>query len=125
VHLIHRHTSGRLPTSTFDLVDDAGNVVGFCQIRHCPSHRAGLPPEAGNHVYYEIAEHHRGRGYGEVLMRLALAEAKRIGLEKVRVLVDDDNPASRHIVEAIGAVRLRGFRGQDGTACHLFEVPVR
>jgi predicted acetyltransferase len=73
--LVHRDTSGPLPTSTFDLVNDAGEVVGFAQIRHRPSASADLPPEAGNHVYYQVAEAHRGRGYGKALMGLTLAEA--------------------------------------------------
>ena len=32
--LVHRGTPGRLPTSSFDLVDDAGDVLGFAQLRH-------------------------------------------------------------------------------------------
>jgi predicted acetyltransferase len=125
VQLIHRSTSGPLPTSRFDLVDDEGHVLGFCQVRHRPSHSKDLPPEAANHIYYEITEPYRGRGYGKVLMGLALAEAKRIGLDKVRLMVVDDNPVSRHIIEAHGAIWLRDFVCKQGERYHLYEVELR
>jgi hypothetical protein len=81
--LVHRDTSGRLPTSSFDLVDDAGHVLGFAQLSHRPSGNADLPPEAGNNIYYEVSEAHRGRGHGKVLLRLVLIEVRRIGLPHV------------------------------------------
>jgi predicted acetyltransferase len=122
VKLIHRYTSGRLPTSSFDLVDDDGRVLGFCQVRHRPSCNAALPSEAGNNIYYEIEEAHRGRGYGKALMGLALTEARRIGLEKVRLTCVDDKPASRLIIESHGGVLVRDFICKKGERYHLFEV---
>jgi predicted acetyltransferase len=122
MRLLHRNTSGPLPTSSFDLVNDTGEVIGFCQVRHRPSRNADLPSEAANHIYYEIAKAHRGRGYGKTLMGLALAEAKHIGLEKVRLTVDDDNPVSRHIIERHGADWVRDFVCRQGRRVHLFEI---
>jgi predicted acetyltransferase len=125
MHLVHRNTSGRLPTSSYDLLSDDGQVLGFCQVRHRPSHSADLPESAGNHLYYEIFEAHRGRGYGKELMALALEQARRAGLQHVRLTVDDDNPASRHIIESYGAVWLATFRREGGGDTHLFEVDLR
>jgi hypothetical protein len=67
VHLVHRATSGLLPTSTFNMVDEGGAVIGFAQVRHRASHSASLPPEAANHVYLQIAEPYRGQGHGKRL----------------------------------------------------------
>jgi predicted acetyltransferase len=122
MRLVHLHTSGPLPASSFDLVNDAGEVIGFTQIRHRPSCNADLPSEAANHIYYAIAEPYRGRGYGKVLMGLALDEARRIGLAKVRLTCLETNPVSRHIIESHGAVRLRDFICKRGDRYHLFEV---
>jgi predicted acetyltransferase len=118
--LVHLSTSGPLPTTSFNLVNDAGEVVGYAQVRHRPSHGADLPPEAANHIYYEIEPRHRG--HGKALMGLVLDEARRIGLTAVRLTVDDDNPASRHIIESHGAVWLGKFARGDGLSCDLFEV---
>jgi predicted acetyltransferase len=123
MHLVHRSTSGRLPTSDYDLVNDAGELVGYAQLRHRPSHSADLPPEAANHVYYEIAEAHRGQGYGKVLLRLVIAEARRIGLEAVRLTVDDSNPTSRHIIEGAGGVLIGEYvLLSTGEPRRLFEI---
>jgi predicted acetyltransferase len=120
--LVHRGTSGRLPTSSFDLVDDAGEVIGFAQLRHRPSCSDDLPTEAGNNIYYEISEASRGRGYGKALLRLVLDEARRIGLDRVRLTVDDSNPTSRHIVEGAGGVLVAEFTRTTGERCRLFEI---
>ncbi len=122
MRLVQRSTSGPLPTSTYNFVGDTGTVLGFCQVRHRPSCNRDLPPEAANHVYYEIGEPYRGVGYGKELMRLALAEARRIGLHHVRLTVLDDNPTSRHIIESHGAVWLRDFVCAQGRRYHLFEI---
>ena len=120
--LVHRNTSGPLPTSSFDLVDDAGEAIGYAQLRHRPSCNDDLPPEAGNHVYYEIAEALRGRGHGKALLALVLAEARRIGLERVRLTVTEDNPTSRHIVEGAGGQLVAEFTARTGELYRLFEI---
>jgi predicted acetyltransferase len=122
MRLVHRGTSGPLPTSSFDLVDDAGKIVGFAQLRHLPSCNRDLPPEAGSHLFYTIAEPHRGQGHGKVLLRLLLDEARRIGLERVRLTVTDDNPTSRHIIEDAGGVLVGEFTARTGELYRLFEV---
>jgi predicted acetyltransferase len=103
-------------------VNDAGEVLGFCQVRHRPSHNADLPPEAGNHIYYEIAKAHRGKGYGKALMGLALAEARRIGLDRVRLTCLADSPVSEHIIRSAGAVWLQDFVCRKGEHYCLFEI---
>jgi predicted acetyltransferase len=120
--LVHRSTSGPLPTSSYDLVDDAGRVLGFAQLRHRPSCNPDLPPEAANHIYYEIAEPHRGQGHGKTLLRLVLIEARHIGLKRVRLTVTDDNATSRHIVEGAGGQLVGEFTSRTGETYRLFEV---
>jgi predicted acetyltransferase len=122
MQLVHLGTSGPLPTSSFNLVIETGEVVGYAQLRHRPSCSAELPPEAANHVYYEIAEAHRGQGHGKTLLRLVLDEARRIGLDRVRLTVTDDNPASRHIVEGAGGVLAGEFNSRDREIYSLFEI---
>jgi predicted acetyltransferase len=122
VRLVHRSTSGSLPTSSVDLLDDAGDVIGFAQLRHRPSCNADLAPEAANHIYYQVAELHRGQGYGKALLRLLLDEARRIGLDRARLTVADDNPTSRHIIEDAGGQLVAEFTARTGELYRLFEV---
>lgn len=121
MELVHRETAGRLPTSTFDLVRE-GAVIGFTQIRHRPSHSRELAPEAANHIYYEVAEPHRGQGYGRALLTLALQEAKRLGLSSVRLTCTTENIASQRVIGGCGANLLKAVMSSDGTKFLLFEV---
>jgi predicted acetyltransferase len=124
MRLVHRIThQDRMPTSDYDFLDDAGEVVGFAQLRHRPSCSADLPPEAANNVYYEIAPAHRGRGHGKTLLALVLVEARRIGLDRVRLAVDDRNTTSRHIIESAGGQLVNEFARTTGELCRLFEIP--
>jgi predicted acetyltransferase len=111
-----------LPTASFDFVDSAGEVIGFAQLRHRPSCNDDLPPEAGNHVYYEVFEQNRGQGHGKVLLRLILIDARRIGLQRVRLTVTDDNPTSRHIVQGAGGQLVGEFTARTGELYRLFEI---
>jgi predicted acetyltransferase len=121
--LVHLKTEGRLPTSSYSLVADDREVIGYAQLRHRPSHSEDLPPEAANHAYYEVAEAHRGRGHGKALLRLVLDEARRIGLDRVRLTVDDRNTTSRHVVESAGGALVGEFMSAaTGEPCRLFEL---
>jgi RimJ/RimL family protein N-acetyltransferase len=65
---------------------------------------------------------YRGRGCGKTLLTLVLVEARRIGLERVRLTVTDDNPTSRHIVEKAGGVLAGEFTARTGELYRLFEI---
>ena len=125
MQFVHLKTQGRLPTSSYNLLADSGEVIGYAQLRHQPSQNADLPPEAGNHAFYTIAEPHRGQGHGKELLHLVLMEARRIGLERVRLTVMDDKPTSRHIVEGAGAILVGEFMSRTGERYRLFEIALR
>ena len=56
----------------------------------------------GGNITYEIRPTERRKGYGKEILRLALLEAKHIGLERVLITCDEDNVASKKIIEANG-----------------------
>ena len=99
-----REIAGKLPTSIFNLVDDKGSILGFVQVRHKVSAGMGVPKECASHIYYEVNPDKRGLGYGKILLKLALEEAQKIGLHPVIVTCDEDNLASKKIIESNGGV---------------------
>lgn len=103
VRLEHVQTGGRLPTSTFRLMD-GDSEIGMLQLRHRPSHAADVPPDFANHIYYEIAEPNRGRGYGKQILALGLMEAAELRMTEVVITVMRSNPASQRIIESNGGV---------------------
>ena len=123
MELVHRNTSGRLPTSTFVLRDD-GEDVGFVQIRHRPSHADDIPPECASHIYYEVREDRRQRGYGTTLLALGLQEARRLGLTELIVCCFESNPASKRVIEKNGGHLAGIFTASDQSRIykHMFNL---
>lgn len=54
------------------------------------------------HIGYMIRPSRRRMGYGTLILTLALPEAKALGLARVLVTCDEDNIASRKIIERHG-----------------------
>ena len=91
---------GYVPAAEFWLEDD-GMIVG------CVRLRLGLTPDLeneGGHVGYDVRPSARRRGYGTALLRLALVEARALGIGRVRVTCDDDNLGSIKVIERNGGV---------------------
>ncbi len=104
ISLRHIGTIGRLPTSCFDVINrDLDHPVGYVQVRHRPSVGLGMPPEVPNHIWYEIFEEKRNKGYGRQAFGLALQKAKKIGLDQVFVTCFVSNKFYRKIIESYGA----------------------
>ncbi|HIF5637030.1 TPA: GNAT family N-acetyltransferase [Vibrio parahaemolyticus] len=91
---------GYVPCSHFWLVDCQKAILGVIRVRHNIGNEF-LSLEAG-HIGYDIAPSFRGRGYGKQMLKLALPEAKRLGIEKALITADEDNYASRKVIEANG-----------------------
>lgn len=101
--LVLQNTSGPLPTSTYKLFDQNGEI-GFTQIRHRPSHSQDVPTDFASHIYYEIKPEYRNRGYGKKILELGLKEVRKIGLKEIVITCYDDNTASKKIIGANGRV---------------------
>lgn len=87
----------QVPSSTYWLMDD-GVPVGMGNLRH---RLTDALRERGGHIGYAVDGTLQGRGYGKALLRLLLAEARRIGItEELLVTVDPGNTASRRVAEA-------------------------
>lgn len=82
---------GEVRTSTFWLIDKE-EVVGVVRIRHQEIEYAG-------HIGYDISPRHRNTGYGFQILKLALKEAIKMGINDVIVTCDINNTASKKIIE--------------------------
>jgi predicted acetyltransferase len=84
-----------------------GRLVGFLSIRH---ELNDVLRELGGHIGYAIRPAERGKGYATAATALALAECRRLGIERVLVTCDDTNVASATVIERNGGV-LEDVRG--------------
>ena len=103
--------AGHVPGSTYWLVRDGEGrgrrgrrgqkILGTSNFRHALT--AALLHEGG-HIGYSIRPSARGRGYGTRQLALALAEARRRGIERALVTCDVDNVASARVIRGNGGV---------------------
>jgi predicted acetyltransferase len=76
-------------------------IIGMTQIRHTLNNYL---LDIGGHIGYSIAAEERRKGYGKAMLKLGLAEAKKLGLKKVLVSCQAENIASEKCITANGGV---------------------
>ena len=92
---------GKVPAHLFLLVaKSTGRILGAIQIRHRINHP--MLQAWGGHIGYGIRPGERGKGHGNQILRLALPEAKKIGIPSLLVSCDEDNIASAKVIEKNG-----------------------
>ena len=87
--------------STWLVADVDGAVVGRSSIRF--ELNASLLVEGG-HIGYAVRPNHRRRGHATEILRQSLVVARAGGVDRILVTCDDDNLASRGVIEANGGV---------------------
>ena len=74
-------------------------LVGMITIRHA------LTPfleRLGGHIGYSVAPDERGKGYATAMLRLALGECRKLGIERARVTCERENRASAAVIKKCG-----------------------
>lgn len=90
-----------LSTQFLAVRESDGRLVGMLQVRHYFNEY--LEKYSGN-IGYSVRPSERRKGYAKEMLRLALPYCKRIGLDRVMVGCEPDNPASRRTILANGGV---------------------
>lgn len=99
---------GFVPSTTFWYADGA-EYLGRIALRH------RLNPflrELGGHVGYDVRPSTRCRGHATAMLRGLLPYAAERGLGQVLVTCDEDNVASRKVIEACGGTLEDARRGK-------------
>ena len=92
---------GIVPQTCYWLVDSDGRLLGETHLRHF------LTPaleEEGGHIGYVIRPSERRKGYGTLILALALEKALARGLSRVLVTCDTENIGSARIIEKNGGI---------------------
>jgi predicted acetyltransferase len=104
--LISAHRSGQnVPPgwvpSTFELAVVEGKVAGRLSVRHALN---DFLLQRGGHIGYGVLPAFRRRGIGKRMLQRGLQITATLGIERVLVTCDEDNAASRRIIEGAGGV---------------------
>lgn len=90
----------KVPSSTYWLYIN-GKPVGVGKIRHFLTDKLR---EEGGHIGYAICPSERKKGYGTILLKKLLAEANKIGIDKVLLTIQNKNEYSLKVALANGGV---------------------
>ena len=95
-------SNGRVPDSTFFCLDiDTDTFVGAVNIRHYLNESLLLN---GGHIGDGVRPSRRGEGIATKMIGLALEECKKLGINKVLMVCDKENIASRRTIEKNGGI---------------------
>jgi predicted acetyltransferase len=108
---------------SYALFDD-DKEIGLLQIRLKPSHSPKVPNDFASHIYYEIKPIFRNKGYGRKILELGLQEVKKLGLGKVVLTCDENNRASRKIIETNGGIFKDDCVLLSGEKFLKYEIPI-
>jgi predicted acetyltransferase len=93
-----RRPDGRVPCTTLWYVEGA-DYLGRLAIRHRLN---AFLLEEGGHIGYDVRPTARRKGYATAMLRDALPVARELGIKQALVTCDDDNIASRKVIESAG-----------------------
>ena len=103
---------GKVPSSTFFLLDTERNILlGAVNIRH---YLNDYLLKYGGHIGDGIRPSERGKGYGTEMIRLALIECEKLGINKVLMVCDKDNIASAKTIINNGGILENEIIDDDG-----------
>lgn len=108
-----KEPEGRLvPDSVFFLLDvDRNRLLGAADIRHYLTDELLL---TGGHIGDGIRPSERRKGYGTELVRLALIECQKLGINTVLMTCDRENVASAKTIIRNGGVLENEVVNEDG-----------
>lgn len=111
---------GKVPQTTFWLLDDEGNLLGCSRLRHW------LTPEleqTAGHIGYDVPPMHRRQGFGTKLLALTLQKAEALGLSEVLLVCDEDNEGSERIIRSNGGrFDNAAYSADDGKIVHRYWI---
>lgn len=92
----------RVPSDCYWLVEEeSGYFIGEIHIRHRLNDALRL---RGGHIGYVIRCCEWNKGYGTLMLSLALEKVKECGMERVLCTCNDDNIASARVMEKNGFI---------------------
>ncbi|MCG3089353.1 GNAT family N-acetyltransferase [Sporosarcina cyprini] len=111
---------GWVPYSTFWLLKNK-RIIGAAVLRHGLNERL---VNTEGHISLGIRPSERGNGYGRVILSLALAELRKLGIERALVVCEEGNIPSERMIIRLGGERDVDFKERDGTVLRRYWISI-
>ena len=106
-------------TTLFLIEDD--EIIGAANIRHNLNKKL---KKIGGHVGYGIRKKHRGKGFGNKILKKSLDYLSRIGVQEALVTCTEDNEASAAVIKHNGGEEIESSTLEDGTVVRRFQIEI-
>ena len=111
---------GKVPTSVFFLLDEERDrLLGAVDIRHYLNE---FLLREGGHIGDGIRPSERRKGYGTEILRLALTECGKLGIDRVLVTCYKDNVGSAKAIQKNGGVLENEIVCADGAIMQRYWI---
>ena len=119
---VKKEAGGKVPDSVFFLLDEERDrLLGAIDIRHYLNE--DLLREGG-HIGDGIRPSERRKGYATEMIRLALIECRKLGIERVLMTCDRDNIASARSIVNNGGILENEFVNSEGVIEQRYWITV-
>lgn len=109
----------QVPQTLFFLKNSTGTILGAVSLRHYLNYTNIVD---GGHIGYGICPEYRGRGYGNIILELALKKLSAMGISNVLVTCDSDNVTSQKVILHNGGVLENQTYDEDGVAINRYWI---
>ena len=114
---------GKVPDSVFFLLDtERDKLLGAVNIRH---YLNDYLLREGGHIGDGIRPSERRKGYATEMIRLALTECRKLGIDKVLIVCDKDNIGSAKSIIRNGGILENEFVNSDGAVEQRYWITLR
>jgi predicted acetyltransferase len=115
-HRLGQNVSPGRVAASFELAIVEQRIAGRLSVRYALN---DFLLQQGGHIGYAVLPPFRGRGIGKRMLQRGLQITASLGIQRVLVTCDEDNAASRRIIESAGGVYESSHVGPD------VRVPIR
>lgn len=114
---------GLVPDSVFFLSDETNNkLIGAIDIRH---YLNDALLKNGGHIGDGIRPSERRKGYGTLIIKLALEECKKLNINKVLICCDKDNVGSAKTIINNGGILENEIVNDDLTITQRYWIEIK
>ena len=105
--------STKVPCTLYFLIKDEMEIVGAIEINHENTHRG--------HLHAGVAPWNRGKGYGTVMLELALEKCRKMGFESIQIVPHKGNNSAVKTILNNGGHLIEEFC-EDGVWSQRYEI---
>jgi predicted acetyltransferase len=111
---------GWVVSSTFFGVRESDSrIIGMIDIRHDLN---DFLRDYGGNIGYGIRPTERRKGYATQMLSLALEYCRTLGMTRVMISCDKNNPASRNTILHAGGILEKEAQEEDGSTVQIFWI---